>query len=133
MWMVEPGGELDLAQESVGTERRREVRMQDFQCNDAIVFCVLGKVDSRHAATTELPIYRIGARQRLAQPLNRKCCFLLQPANLLALSGAGNLPRVHQCRKQFSQCLPGVGRETFMHGPALDHVRSWGCKPVKAL
>jgi hypothetical protein len=50
VWVIEPCRQLDLAEKTVGPERRREVRMQDFQRDRAIVLPVLSEINRRHSA-----------------------------------------------------------------------------------
>src|SRR5688500_15665981 len=55
--MVQPRGELDLPQESIGPERSRQIRMQHLERDDALVLPVLREIDGRHAATAKLTVY----------------------------------------------------------------------------
>ena len=59
MWMGESGGEVDLPEESLGAERRRELRPQDLQRDGAIVLHVAGEVHDRHTPVTELALDRV--------------------------------------------------------------------------
>src|SRR5687768_6399046 len=54
--MVEPRGELYLAQETVGPKRSRQIRMQHLEGDDALVLPVLREIDGRHAATSKLTV-----------------------------------------------------------------------------
>ena len=57
--MLQPGGELDFALESLSANGCREVRMQKFYCDAAIVPYVDGQVHRGHAATPELLLDRV--------------------------------------------------------------------------
>jgi hypothetical protein len=43
--MAQPGGDLDLALESLGTDGGGKVRMQDLDCDGPSVLEILGEVD----------------------------------------------------------------------------------------
>ncbi len=67
--VLEPSGRLDLAQETLGAQRGRQLRAQDFDRHLAAVFEVFGEIDHGHPATTELTIEGIAAGQRRFQAL----------------------------------------------------------------
>ncbi len=52
--VLEVGGRLDLLHESLGPEHRREFGPQHFDGDLAVVLQVVGEVDVRHAARTQL-------------------------------------------------------------------------------
>ena len=54
--MLEPGGELDLAEEALGAERGGELGMEHLERDRAVVPEVLGQVDGGHAAAAELAL-----------------------------------------------------------------------------
>ena len=57
--VLQPGGELDLAQEPLGAERCGELRMEHLERDRPVVLQVLGQVDGRHAAAAELAVERV--------------------------------------------------------------------------
>lgn len=66
----EDGGDLDLAQEAVASDRRGEVGPQHLHGNTAAVPQVLGKIDGRHPAASDLfhdPIPRSQGVPRLLE------------------------------------------------------------------
>ena len=54
--MLQPGGELDLAQEPLGAERCGQLRMEHLERDGAVVLEVLRQVYGRHAAPAELAL-----------------------------------------------------------------------------
>jgi hypothetical protein len=52
----EVGGGLDLAQEPLGADRRRELRPQHLDRDPAMVLQVPGEIDGGHAALPQLPL-----------------------------------------------------------------------------
>ena len=54
--MIEPGGNLDLAQEAVGAERGGELGVQHLEGDDAVVLEIAGEVDGGHAPAAELAL-----------------------------------------------------------------------------
>ncbi len=59
MGVGEPGRGLDLAQEPLGAEGRRELGAQHLDGDGAVMLQVLGEVDRRHPAPTELALDRV--------------------------------------------------------------------------
>jgi hypothetical protein len=52
--VTQPGHQLDLTQESIGTDAGRELRMQDLDRDLASVLQVLGQQHHGHAAAADL-------------------------------------------------------------------------------
>ena len=51
--MLQAGGESDLAEKSLGAQRRREFGMEHLEGDQPVVSEVTGAVDRGHAATPE--------------------------------------------------------------------------------
>jgi hypothetical protein len=60
----EPGGDRDLALESFGADRRRDVRQQHLERDATIVLAVAGEKDDGCAATSKLALEGVAFRQR---------------------------------------------------------------------
>jgi len=71
--MIELRRCLDLSKKTIGSERGRELGMQNLQRDEAFVLAVLRKIDGGHPATAKLAIDCVCLRQRIAQSLDRKC------------------------------------------------------------
>ena len=54
--VLQPPGDLDLAQESLGAEALGQVRVQDFDGDGSVVTEVVGAIDGRHAASSDLAL-----------------------------------------------------------------------------
>ncbi len=54
--MMQTGSDLDLAQEAVGADDRRQFGLQHLERHLAAVLQVLGQIDRRHAAAPQLPL-----------------------------------------------------------------------------
>ncbi len=65
--VLEPGAELDLAEEAVGAQGSREVGMENLEGHGAVVAEVLGQVDGGHAAPTELALDAVATSQGVTQ------------------------------------------------------------------
>jgi hypothetical protein len=63
VWVLEPGGEANLALEALGPEGGGKLRAQDFQRNQAVVFEVASEVDSRHAPAPELALEQVAVAE----------------------------------------------------------------------
>src|SRR5215207_1685771 len=63
MWMVEPGGELDLALEALGPDSGGELGVEDLQGDRAVVAQSVGEKDSGHAAAPKLPLDAVAIRK----------------------------------------------------------------------
>ena len=61
--MLQPGGELDLAQEAVGPERGGELGVEDLEGDGAVVLEVPGQEHRGHPPAPELPLERIARAQ----------------------------------------------------------------------
>ena len=81
--MIQACGELDLAKETVGSERCGEIRMQHLERDNTIVFYILRKIDSRHPAASKLSVDRIRLRKRITEPLERQGGGLHQIASTM--------------------------------------------------
>ena len=55
---LQPRGELDLAQEPLGAQRRGELGAEHLERDLAVVLEVVREVDGRHAAAAELALDR---------------------------------------------------------------------------
>jgi hypothetical protein len=62
MGVREAGHELDLAEEAISTDLRRDLRTQDFQRNEPVVTQIARKKHDRHPALTEHPLDRVLSR-----------------------------------------------------------------------
>ncbi len=56
VWMIELGGEGDLAEEPFGAEAVGQFRVEDLDGDRAVVPAVVREIDGGHAARTELPL-----------------------------------------------------------------------------
>ncbi len=54
--MLEPGGELDLAEEPVGTQGRRQLWVEHLEGDRPVVAQIVGEVNHGHAAAAELAL-----------------------------------------------------------------------------
>ena len=61
--MLEPGGELDLAEEAIGAQHGRELGVEDLQGDQTVMLDVPGQVHRRHAAAAELPLEDIAVAE----------------------------------------------------------------------
>src|SRR6188472_2988761 len=57
--MIQSCRELDLPQEPVGAETRRQLRMKNLQRDESLVLCILREIHGRHPAAAELAIYGV--------------------------------------------------------------------------
>ena len=57
------GGDRDLAEEPVVTQRLSEIRPQHLEGHPALIAEVTGEIDKRHPATADLALNRVPARQ----------------------------------------------------------------------
>ena len=71
MRVLEPGGELDLAQEALGAERIGELGVEHLERDRAVVPEVLREPDRGHAAAAELALERVTVRQRFPEDRDR--------------------------------------------------------------
>ena len=62
--MLEPGGDLDLAEEPLGAERGGELGPENLDGDFSAVPEVGGQVDHGHAALTQLALQRVAVGQR---------------------------------------------------------------------
>src|SRR5688572_9747529 len=75
--MVQPRGELDLAQEPVSTERVAQRGVEHLECYTTFVLDVVGEVYRRHSAAAQLSVDCIARRKRslqLSQSVFCHCC-----------------------------------------------------------
>jgi hypothetical protein len=63
MRVLETGRRLDLGQESLGTDDRRELGLQHLERDVALVPHVIGEVDRSHPALAQLSIDPVAALQ----------------------------------------------------------------------
>ncbi len=57
--VIEPGGQVDLAEEALGTQGSGELRMEQLQGDPPVMLEVLGEVDRGHAAAPELALEHV--------------------------------------------------------------------------
>jgi len=62
--MVQVGGNAYFPEETVRTERGRQIGEQDLDRHLSLMLWVIGQVDGSHAATTKLPLDVVAALQR---------------------------------------------------------------------
>ena len=70
--MLQPRGDLDLAAEPLGAERRREVGAQHLDRHLAVVLEVFGEIDHRHPALAELALDAVAVGERGGEPVERQ-------------------------------------------------------------
>src|SRR6185437_14957255 len=63
MWVAEPRGDPDLAEEPLGTERAGELGLQDLDGDATLVLQVLSQIDRCHPAAAELVLDRVAPGQ----------------------------------------------------------------------
>ncbi len=68
MRVRQPRGNLDFAQEALGTEGAREFRTQHFQGDPAVVADVPGLIHDGHSATADLAVNRVAPCQCSGEP-----------------------------------------------------------------
>ena len=66
--MLESGGELDLAQESVGAQARGELGMERLQRHRTVVPEIVSQEDGRHTPATELALDAVAVSQGSLKP-----------------------------------------------------------------
>lgn len=74
--MIEARSELDLTQESIGTERRGQVWMENLERDKAFVFRILSKIDRGHPAAAQFSVYRVITCERVAYSVERSAVHL---------------------------------------------------------
>jgi len=62
MRMLKTRSRLDLDNEPLGTKNRGELRLEDLECNLAIVLEVLSEIDGGHTTLAQLPIDAVPVR-----------------------------------------------------------------------
>ena len=62
--MVEPGRDLDLAEEAFGAEARGELRVQNLECDLAIVLEIVRQEHGGHAAPSHLALNAVSVGKR---------------------------------------------------------------------
>ena len=65
--MLQPGGEPDLALETLGAHRGAKMRMQHLQGDGAIVAEVVRQPHGGHAAASQLVLKAVAITQRVSQ------------------------------------------------------------------
>ena len=70
--MAEVGGGLDLAEEALGAERRRQLGPQHLDGDLAVVLEVLGEIDRGHAALAELALDAVAIAEGLGEAVRRR-------------------------------------------------------------
>ena len=69
--MLQPGGELDLALEALGTERGGELGMEHLEGDRPVVPEITGEIDGGHAAAPELALEAVALSQAFAKQDHR--------------------------------------------------------------
>ena len=69
--VLEARGDADLAAESLRAEAGRKLRVQDLDGDWATVLRILGTIDGRHAAATDLLFQRVLRSDRSLEPVQR--------------------------------------------------------------
>ncbi len=67
--MLEPGGELDLALEPLGTQAGRELRVEHFESDRPVVPEIMRQVDRRHTSVAELALEAVPVGEICLQSL----------------------------------------------------------------
>jgi len=62
--MLEPGGEVDLAEEPLAAEPGGDLGVEHLESDGAIVLEVLGQVDRGHATGTEIALDPVAVGER---------------------------------------------------------------------
>ena len=65
--MLQSGGELDLALETLSAERGRDRGQEHFERDKALVLDIVGEIHRRHAASAELALDEVALGQGVAQ------------------------------------------------------------------
>src|SRR2546429_3504873 len=65
--VLQPGRNLDLAQEPLGAEGRRQLRVQDLDRHRPVVLQIVGQEHGGHAAASQLPLHRVAVSEGFAQ------------------------------------------------------------------
>src|SRR5207248_2547273 len=104
--VLQPGGDLDLAQEPLGAEGRREVRVQDLDRDRPMVLQVLREEHRRHAPATQLPLDRVAVGDGLTQGVEQVGHGTWRPSLQHAPAPRQRLmrPPLLSCRASFPIC-----------------------------
>ena len=71
--MLKIGGELYFLEESLGTDDRGELGMENLDCDLAMMSRVFREKYCRHSTATELTLDAISIAQRPCEALSRSC------------------------------------------------------------
>jgi hypothetical protein len=63
MWMLQPGDDVDLAEEAVWPERMGQLGMEHFDRDRAVVSEILGEIDRSHPAAPEFALDRVAVAE----------------------------------------------------------------------
>ena len=130
--MLEPGGEPDLANESVHADRARQLGMQHLDGHRPVVTPVARQPHRGHAAPAQLALHRVPVGQRRVQVVEHagSRCGIDHAGRILAL-GAGRQPRPHSVRwppEMGCSRVPGSRRRASEGSPdALELCLIAGC------
>ena len=72
--MGQPGSDADFAEEPVGSDQRRDFRLENLDGDEAVVFEIRGEVNSSHAAGTQLALEPVAVSQSGFEPLQLSGC-----------------------------------------------------------
>ena len=67
--MIEPGSEPDLSDKPLGTQRVRQLGMEDLQGDGAVMPEIASEIDRGHAATAELALEHVAVPKRVGELL----------------------------------------------------------------
>src|SRR5947208_571481 len=70
--MVEPGGDGDLPEKPLGTERGRDLGSQHLERDGPVMLQIVGQMDRGHAAPTQLPLDAVATSQSRGETLRTK-------------------------------------------------------------
>jgi hypothetical protein len=94
--MLEVGGDLDFLEETLGAERRRELGLEDFDRDFAIMFDIVREIDGGHTARAELSLEGVAIGECSIQLLDRR-------RDLERAHCATPLPPAPSCRSRTSR------------------------------
>ena len=86
--VVEPGGDLDLAEETGCPDIRGDIGSKHLHGNGALVLEVVGQEDFRHPSLSQFPLDLIAGRQRLAQAFKEPRHYPATPLDVRSTSFA---------------------------------------------
>ena len=87
--MLEVGGNRDLTEEPLGTDRPREFRSQNLDGDVALVSEILSEVYERHAAATDFAVDGVAALEGLTEATEYvvQCAFREKVGGIMCSEG----------------------------------------------